>query len=218
MNTKRREIILINQINNTSNISSNSIQHNDSECFVLSPVSLFAKVDWTRFEEDVEVINKIYSMLFDEFVIARNKLLCFWPSVHLADNSIIKLGEYCRGARIELDIDDTLPHFVNEDKMLPEFEKIWKSLILFIVESVCEDVSLNESIEEIATLKRGNESILVFSIRDNEMISYSYVKSQVTLFELQVEIDLYESKKLEQVIHFFSINELLILFDKKLIL
>ena len=73
------------------------------------------------------------------------------------DETKIKLGEYCRAARIEIVIDDTLPRFLNEVKMLPEFEKIWKSLILFIVQPVCEDVSLNETIEEIATLKEATK-------------------------------------------------------------
>ena len=70
-----------------------------------------------------------------------------------------------------------------------------KSLILFIVQSVCEDVSLNEAIEEIATLKRGNESILIFSIKGIEMISYSYLKPQLSSFELMVVGGLYEAKR-----------------------
>ena len=102
MNTNRREIALINQIGCKRSVTIDSVQHNDNEPFVISPLSLFTLVDWTKFEEDVEVLNVIYSMLFGKFVIARKKLICYWPSAPLMDETKIKLGEYCRSARIEI--------------------------------------------------------------------------------------------------------------------
>ena len=39
----------------------------------LDPIQLFSEIDWTLFEEDVQVINKIYSQLFDEVVISNKQ-------------------------------------------------------------------------------------------------------------------------------------------------
>lgn len=43
---------------------------------MLNPVELFNTIDWTKFEEGPDFINAVYSILFDELVIARKKGLC----------------------------------------------------------------------------------------------------------------------------------------------
>lgn len=209
MNSQRREIILISQISHEQNYKQFKLQLNDSEWFVLNPVLLFKTIDWTRFEDDVDVLNLVYSMLFDEFVIARKKILCYWPSDNYDEDCIFKLNEFCQSARIDLDVNDIKVQFVNDNKMLPEFERLWKSFILFIVESVSEDIKLNEAIEEIATLKSEDESILIFTIRENEIIRYSYLKSQVTLFEFESQFDTSKSKNRDNAILFSSFKELM---------
>lgn len=74
--------------------------------------------------------------------------------------------------------------------MLLEYERLWSSIILFLVESLHKDIKLNEEIEEIATLKLGNESIVIFSIRENELTHCSYIIFQVTLFEVESNSDI----------------------------
>lgn len=185
MNTKSREIILINQLNIDQIVSSLNLQINDSEYFMFNPVELFKTIDWTKFEEEPDVINAVYSILFDEFVIARKKIFCYWPNDYQSHKEMQKLNEYCQSARVELSEEERQFYPIESDKMMPEYERLWSSFILFLVESLCEDIKLNEEIEEIATLKHGNESVVIFSIREDEITHYSYITSQVTLFEVE---------------------------------
>ncbi|REG91025.1 hypothetical protein [Algoriphagus antarcticus] len=208
MYSLRREIVLVNEIGNEQNCKQHKSHLDDNKCFVLDPVFLYSTLDWTKFEDDLDVLNSVYAMLFDEFVIARKRLLCYWPNEDFHDHGFIKLSEYCRASRINIEVGEVNHHLANEDKMLPEFEGLWKSFILFIVESLCEDVKVNEAIEDIGTLKCDSESVWIFSISENDMIHYSYLKSQVALFGFKSESDLSEMICSEDAVLFSSFNEL----------
>jgi len=68
------------------------LQLNDNEFIVLLPVELLNTVASTRFEEDLDILNSVYSMLFDGFVIAPKNLFCYWPNDSFADDGILRLN------------------------------------------------------------------------------------------------------------------------------
>ena len=57
---------------------------------MLNSADLYNALDWTKFEVSLDVINSIFARLFDEFVIAPQKLICYWPSQNYADDRLVK--------------------------------------------------------------------------------------------------------------------------------
>lgn len=209
MNSKSREIILVNQISKEHIDIYYNLQQDDIEYFMLNPAELFKTIDWTKFEEDIDVLNSIYAILFDEFVIARKKFLCYWPSHNYSVEKLLEINKYCQDARVGLEVEMSHSYMEKNIRMLPEYESLWSSFILFLVESLCEDIKLNEEIEEIATLKCENESVMIFSIRENELTRYFYIKSQVTIFEVEGALECYKQGIRGQVPLFSNFNELI---------
>ncbi|RAI90153.1 hypothetical protein [Algoriphagus yeomjeoni] len=209
MNSNPREITLVNQIIKEQLGSFCDLQPNDNECFILNPIDLYSSIDWTKFEEDLDVLNSIYAILFDEFVIARKKIVCYWPSQDYADDKLSEINEYCLSAGVGLNLELSQCYVDSGNKMFPEHERLWCSFMLFLVESICEDIKLNEELEEIATLKCDNESILVFSIRENGITRYSYLKSQVSIFELEGDIECFKQGLEGGMSSFLNFQELM---------
>lgn len=174
MRTKSRKIILIDQHIEMNPTWLGKFSDHTRDLVVLDPIQLFGEIDWTRYDEDVEVINQIYSRLFEEVVINRKRLVCFWPLVEQFGNDWFELNALCKLNQYELEIHKHT--LIEEENYGFSFEILlaWKKFIYFMIESLLEDVQINEQFDEIATLTGDQDSIVLFKLEQNGYTQYSY--------------------------------------------
>lgn len=185
MQMLRKKLILCDQIS-----CQEIVRLNQKEVyFTLDPVALLEIADWTEYEDNVEVINKMYKLIFDQFIIERKTIQCFWPHSGFNGNSVFELAELCKSGRIKMEILDTGNIYISNKDILPKFQVLWIKFILFILETLVQDIKMNESIDEIAILKCRHESILIFNYTEYGIDYFSYVKTHVNLSNLMSEVD-----------------------------
>lgn len=179
MEKYQREIILIGQFH----INRNQFFDKSREVYFLDPVELFSKIDWRLFEEDATVTNTVYGELFEAVVINHKKLVCYWPVLNLPDDNWFELSSHCKDAKIKTRIIYSDYSFNEEHDLSISIQETWKTFVLFLMESLCEDIKTNEYLEEIAILKCGDDSILLFKLEQNGIPKYSYVQSPENGFD-----------------------------------
>lgn len=69
MNSKIKSIVLVDQHLDMNSDRFERMDFLKSDFAFLDPVNLFSELDWTCYEDDVRVINKIYSRLSEEGVM-----------------------------------------------------------------------------------------------------------------------------------------------------
>ena len=57
----------------------------------------------------------------------------------------------------------------------------WKKFVYFLIESLFEDIHLNNDFDEIATLKSDKETIILFKLEKEGRTQYSYAFDSVFL-------------------------------------
>lgn len=148
------------------------------EWYTLDPVVLFSKLDWVRFEENVQVIDQIYSEVFDEIVVNKKSLVCYWPLPDFYKEDWFELTKLFKGTRFELEIDK------NENKSSDsrDLNKIilrkWKGFIAFLLETLFEDIALNNRVDQIATLYNDSGSIVLFRMEQSGFPLYSFAMAK----------------------------------------
>ncbi|WP_232825754.1 hypothetical protein [Algoriphagus litoralis] len=140
----------------------------------MDPVNLFSEIDWTCFEDDVQVINKIYSKYFEDVVLLGKKLVCFWPLAEQMGEEWFELSSLCKSYSYDLEQYKSLSIVDFEYGFNQEILSSWKRFVYFIVESLLEDIQLNEQFDEIATLKSDQKTIILFKLFKEGKVSYSY--------------------------------------------
>ncbi len=83
-----------------------------------------------------------------------------------------------------------------------------KVLFIFLIESLFEDIRLNEQFDEIATLKSEQETIILFKLVQDGTIRYSYASDSDFLELIPSPVD-YSGKDDLQIESFASFNEML---------
>ncbi len=174
MKLRSRKIILVDQ---TKLNGLDEFGDHFHEVYVLDPVQLFSQIDWTQFDEDARVINQIYSALFDEVVINKKKLVCFWPLVEQFGNDWFELTSLVAQNKFELEVHKEILLHDTTYGLNPRILNAWKKFVFFMIESLLEDIRLNEKIEEIATLTGEGESIILFKMEHNGSLGYSFASS-----------------------------------------
>lgn len=180
MKKHQREIILVDQFQ----INRTQFLVKSKDIYFLDPSELFSRIDWRRFEEDVCVTNIVYGELFEALVINNKTLVCYWPNLNFPDDNWFELSVHFKEAKIKTRI--IYPDLTSNEKLesTSSVQKIWKSFLLFLMESLCEDIKMNDFLEEIAILKCGNDSILLFKLEQNGISKYSYVQFPDEGFQL----------------------------------
>jgi hypothetical protein len=179
MEKYQREIVLIDQFH----IARNQFLNNSLKVYFLDPVELFSKIDWRLFEEDVTVTNTVYGELFEAVVINHKKLVCYWPHLNFPDNNWFELSNHCKDAKIKTKIIYSENSSDEVHDLSTSILETWKTFVLFLMESLCEDIKMNENLQEIAILKCGDDSILLFKLEQNGIRQYSYVQSPENAFD-----------------------------------
>ncbi len=181
MEKYEREIILIDQFH----IKRNQFFDKSREVYFLDPVVLFSKIDWRLFEEDATVTNTVYGELFEAVVINHKKLICYWPLFNFQDDSWFELLNHCKDAKIRTRIMYSDYSSNEEQDLAISIQETWKNFVVFLMESLCDDIKMDEVLEEIAILKCGDESILLFKLEQNGIRKYSYVQSSENGFDFE---------------------------------
>ncbi len=179
MEKYQKEIVLIDQFH----INRNQFLDKSREVYFLDPVELFSKIDWRLFEEDAKVTNTVYGELFDAVIINHKKLVCYWPMLNFPDDNWFELANHCKEAKIRTRIIYSDFSSDEENDLSSSIQETWKAFVLFLMESICEDIKMNEHLEEIAILKCGDDSILLFKLEQNGIRKYSYVQSPESGFD-----------------------------------
>lgn len=174
MKLRNKSIVLVDQLMDTKSEMLMILKSEKSETVLLDPVKLFSESDWTRFEEDVDVINKIYSRVFEEVVIANKKLVCFWPLSEQFGSDWFDLTSLCKINNYELEVYKSQFFEMDNYGFNSEILHAWKRFVFFLIESLLEDVELNEELEEIATLTAGQEAIVLFKLEQGGKTRYTF--------------------------------------------
>lgn len=174
MNSRNKIIALVDQHIEKNYKLIPNLKSQINEIVILDPIKLFAEVDWTQFEEDVRVINKIYSQLFDEVVISKKQLVCFWPLSEQFGGEWFELAALCKTNNYDLEVYKSV--FLEEDNygFSNEILRAWKKFVYFLIESLLDDIQLNEEFEEIATLTSDLDSIILFKLEQEGKVRYSF--------------------------------------------
>lgn len=179
MEKYQREIVLIDQFH----INRNQFLNKSKEVYFLDPVELFSKIDWRLFGEDITVTNTVYGELFEAVVINNKKLICYWPHLNIPDNNWFELWSQCKDAKIKTRIIYSEDSCDEVHNLSSSIQETWKTFVIFLMESLCEDIKMNENLQEIAILKCGDDSILLFKLEQNGIRQYSYVQSSENGFD-----------------------------------
>lgn len=215
MNLRNKSVTLVDQLLDTKSDISSMLNMQRCEVITLDPVRLFSESDWTRFEEDIDVIEKIYSHVFDEVVIANKKLVCFWPLSEQCGSEWVELRSLCKTNDYELEIYKSKFYEADNYGFSLETLRAWKRFVFFLIESLLEDLELNEDLEEIATLTSGRDSIVLFKLERKGETSYTFLLNSA-LREFAQDHELKLPRIENSLPEFKSFQEMLVkLFDDK---
>ena len=128
MRPLNRKVILVDRTLDQKTIDWSQLEVDEKEAFILDPFKLFTQIDWTRFEDNVEVINIVYSDLFEALVVERKTLICYWPMLNFPDDQWVQLLEQCKSTGIQMLVNYTKDRGGDSNDMLPEFQEVCSSL------------------------------------------------------------------------------------------
>lgn len=164
----------------TDRLSNHIPFDSSSEVIYLDPVALYQWIDWTEFEEQVEVLNKIYSLLFDEVIINHKKIKCFWP---LGDNTSqhwFEILTLCKERNVFLTKESSGISKGADYGLDARLVEAWQDLMVTVLGSLVEDLSLNQQFEEIGTLSSATHSFILFRSEMEGIVRFGY--SEVNTF------------------------------------
>lgn len=157
----------------------------DSTTVYLDPVGLYEWTDWTEFEEQPDVLNKIYGQLFDEVVLNQKKVVCFWPLTNPGTQSWFEMLSLSALPHVSLhtvltDVRAGLGYDLD-----PKILSIWQDLLTTMLGSLAEDLSINQQFEEIGTLSSATHSFVLFRTENQSGTQYGF--EDIHTFEARVD-------------------------------
>lgn len=208
MNLRKKKIILVDKVSKDRPVWVDDFPNDGEEFCLMDPLELFTQLDWTQFEDDAQTINQIYSHVFEEVVIHRKTVICFWPLSEQMGNEWFELKTLLSKNNFDLEVYKQ-PLFESSGYELDyEILRSWKRLVYFLIDSLLEDIQLNDQFEELATLTNGNETIFLFRMENNGVIQYSFA-SNLEYFDLIPHPDLKPSATEDKLSFFDSFDEML---------
>ena len=169
MKTTKQRIVLTDYLS-----EANHVFQKNCHWYELDPVALFLKMDWTQYDERSQVINQVYSEVFDEIVVNKKSLLCYWPLGDLSEGEWFELQQLFNDKNFELEIHKKENEYFESDGLNKIVSKKWKEFVLFLLEALLEDIAMNDQIDQIATLTNETGSIVLFRMEQNGGLRYSF--------------------------------------------
>lgn len=174
MNSRSKSIVLIDRPLMITSDWAPMVNSSRSELVILDPFQLISEIDWTLAGNEANVVNKIYSRLFDEVVVCNKKLVCFWPLSDQFGSEWVDLASLCKANTYELEIFKSTLFDRDNYGFSDEELRAWKKFVYLIIESLLSDIQLNEGLEEIAALTSNQNSIILFRLEQNGKFRYSF--------------------------------------------
>jgi hypothetical protein len=162
-------------------------------CYVLDPIKLFSVIEWVTFEENVQVINAVYSDLFDEVVVKKKRLVCFWPLQDQFDSDWFELDVMFKEKGVEWELLKKEKDDFEFNNLSQSISRQWKEFVYFLLDALTDDLIMNDQVDEIATLTGRLGSFILFRMNQEgkEMFSFAFteVLHESTLSEFTGEND-----------------------------
>jgi hypothetical protein len=209
MKRSRRKIILTGQRPDSRNLTLDGFEFSNNQHLIFDPISLFAEIDWTDYDNNVDVLNLIYGKLFDEFVMESKPMLCYWPKNNFPDTHWFNLLQLANSAGVGIEINFLNESIINDEEIPEALQDAWKKFVLEMMESLSDDIKLNEGLEEIASLKSRDLSITIFSQKNQNKLNYFFVTSSQAIFDFQPQYEFEKAKDINYVEEFASFEKLL---------
>lgn len=204
----RRKIILTGQRSDAMNLTLDGFRFLSNEYLYFDPISLFAEVDWTSYENNVDTLNLIYGKLFDEFVIENKTLVCYWPSSNFPDSHWFDLLSLAAKASVAIEINYLNEGSKTEGEIPEDLQHTWKKFILEMVASLAEDIKINEGLEEIAQLNSSDQSISIYCQKDSGIYKYFYLTSTQEIFQFEPQYEFEKKENIDYVEEFEDFEKL----------
>lgn len=153
------------------------IKENVGEIYFLDPQLAGLKDRWwTGLDQDLPTLNKVYGELFDQVVMKGKSLMCYWPSADFSPAQNYELNKSLGkiGMEFSLFIKDGDPL---ESGYTYDEQEAWKEFVFTLIESICEDLELNEGLEEVMTLKSKDLLIEVLKLVEEGEVKFVYYLS-----------------------------------------
>lgn len=209
MDRLRRRIILTGKRLDKGQLTLDSLHSFSNDYLFFDPIELMKEVDWTQYESNTACINTIYKKLFDGFVIENKTLVCYWPATNFPDSYWDDCVDAAKKAGILVEVNSFIEEMNQSDELLIQFQSLWKELLVEMIQSVSEDIILNEKLEEIARLENEDYSITIFAQHEIDRINYFYVSSVQEVFEFVPQYEFEQTSKLHHT-HLFETFEALL--------
>jgi hypothetical protein len=210
MERSRRKIILTGKRLELSQLTLDPFNSLENEYLFFDPVSLFNEIDWTSGLQEASTLNYIYGKIFDGFLMENKTLVCYWPTTDFPDSQWFSLLEFAKKAGIRMELNYFNEERSAQDEIPKELQSNWKELILELIESISNDLILNEGLAEIAQLKNTSSSITIFSQKDGDKLSYFYLTSAQEIFEFEPQYAFEKSENINYIPIFEDFENLLV--------
>jgi hypothetical protein len=212
----RRKIILTGKRLELTQLTLDHFNSLENEYLFFDPVSLFSEIDWTSGLQEASVLNYIYEKIFEGLLMENKTLVCYWPTTEFADSQWSSLLGFVNKAGIRMERNYFNEDRNAQDEILDALQTNWKELILELIESISNDLILNEGLVEIARLKNASSSITIFSQKEGNKLSYFYLTSAQEIFEFEPKYSFERSENSYYVPIFEDLEILLVAMQSEI--
>lgn len=141
--------------------------------YIIDPIKMLDYGNWSDFENNTSMINSIYGELFEEVVINKKTFVCYWPELEFSPSDWFDINKAVSEAGLSVSIYKA-PKSLCYSEVHERVNQNWKVLAKFLIDSISEDMILNNSMEEIASFVNKKESVHLFRIKSDGIDKYTY--------------------------------------------
>lgn len=103
------------------------------EIFAIGPAQFFSQSGWTKSNEDIDIINNFYQLVFNEVVIENKRMVCFLPLSECFRIDWFELSSWCKTSNYALEIYKIRVNNVDNYGLSVELFCSWKRFVYFLI-------------------------------------------------------------------------------------
>ncbi len=170
MNNVDKQIVLVDWLPSVENVS---MGLPSNELFFIDPYNSICRGQWKNASERLEVLNDIYGQVFEHVVIKGKQLVCYWPEMNFNTTETYELSKIQNEFRLGISLYKK--NYAPIDVGLSYEELMdWKAFAITLIQSIAEDIHLNEELEEVMSLDNSESGVSIFTTRQNGVVNYCY--------------------------------------------
>ncbi|MHA7129976.1 hypothetical protein [Algoriphagus namhaensis] len=174
MKNVNRKIVFVNWLPSLEKVE---MESSIGPVFSIDPTRIEKTASWDSLAENVRVHNEIYGELFEEFVQKGYNLVCFWPDSDCSPTQRYELEKAMSNAHIDFEWYRKNGTPKEHRFSFSELES-YKEFLISMLESVCEDLQLNDGLESLMTLKSPEESIEILKLNEDGEEFFLYFRQR----------------------------------------